>query len=89
MKKIKYLIIILITFFSVNLTCNATTQTYVRTTDNLMLPDDVKFDSSNINYEEIYNRFHYCGEAELRLSVLQAGASSPLYAARDNARPIC
>ena len=49
MKKINYLIIILVTFFCVNLTCNASTQTYVRTTDNLMLPEDVQFDSSNLN----------------------------------------
>ena len=49
MKKINYLIIILVTFFSVNLTCNASTQTYVRTVDNLMLPEDVKFDSNNLN----------------------------------------
>ena len=49
MQKINYFIIILVVFFSVNLTCNATAQTYTRSTDNLLLPDDVKVDSSNIN----------------------------------------
>ena len=49
MKKINCFIVILVTFLSFNLTCNASTQTYTRSTDNLLLPDDVKIDSSNIN----------------------------------------
>lgn len=49
MKKINLFIVVLIAFFSFNLTCNATARTYTRSTDNLLLPDDVSFDSSNIN----------------------------------------
>lgn len=48
MKKINYLIIILITFFTISLNCNATSNTYTRTTDNLLVPNDVKVDSNSI-----------------------------------------
>lgn len=49
MKKINYLIIILVAFFTFSLNCNASTNTYTRTTDNLRVPSDVKVDSSNLN----------------------------------------
>ena len=49
MKKINYLIVILVAFFVVSVNCNASTNTYTRSTDNLLLPSDVKADSSNIN----------------------------------------
>lgn len=49
MKKLNYLIIILVAFFTVTFNCNASTFTYTRSTDNLLLPKDVKVDSSNIN----------------------------------------
>ena len=47
MKKISYLIIILVAFFGFNLTCNATAKTYKRTTSNMLVPKDVIVDSSN------------------------------------------
>lgn len=49
MKKISYLIIVLVAFFTVTLNCNARGNTYTRSTDNLLIPSDVKVDSSNIN----------------------------------------
>lgn len=48
MKKFKYLIVIIIAFFTIGLNCNASTRTYTRTTDNLLIPNDVKIDSNNI-----------------------------------------
>ena len=48
MKRVKFLIIILVTFFGITLTCDASTKTYKRTNDNLLVPDDVKADSSNL-----------------------------------------
>ena len=49
MKKFNYLIIIFIVFFGIKLNCNAGVQTYKRTTDNLLIPSDVKVDSTNLN----------------------------------------
>ena len=48
MKRFNYLIIILISFFTISLNCNATTRTYTRTIDNLLLPSDVTVDSNII-----------------------------------------
>ena len=48
MKRFNYLIIILISFFTISLNCNATTRTYTRTIDNLLLPSDVTVDSNMI-----------------------------------------
>ena len=41
MKKINYLIIVLVAFFTITLNCNASTFTYTRSTDNLLVPSDV------------------------------------------------
>ena len=51
MKKINYLIIIVFTFLLVNIECNASTNTYTRTTENLLIPSDVVVDTSN--YDDI------------------------------------
>ena len=48
MKKINYLIIVLVAFFTVTLNCNASTFTYTRSSDNLLVPSDVTVDGSNI-----------------------------------------
>ncbi len=54
MKKIKYLLIVLITFLTLNMDCYASTNTYTRTMDNLLLPSDVK-DINNEMYQDILN----------------------------------
>lgn len=49
MKKVNYLIVILLAFFTITLNCNASTHTYTRSTENLLVPKDVIVDSTNIN----------------------------------------
>lgn len=49
MKKVNCLIVILLAFFTITLNCNASTHTYTRSTDNLLVPKDVVVDSTNIN----------------------------------------
>lgn len=49
MKYIKLGLLILITFFSVNLDCFASVNTYTRTEKNLLVPSDVIVDANNMN----------------------------------------
>lgn len=89
MKKVNYLIIVLIAFFTVTLNCNASTYTYTRSTDNLLIPKDVTVDSSNIDAimktpavnanEKIYdfaNLVDDSREGELTNKILEFGKES-------------
>jgi len=48
MKKINFICLFLIIFFITHINCNASVNTYTRTNDNLLVPNDVVVDSNNI-----------------------------------------
>lgn len=89
MKKVNYLIVILLAFFTITLNCNASTHTYTRSTDNLLVPKDIIVDSTNINAimntpavasnEKIYdfaNLLDDNRESELTNKILEFGKKS-------------
>ena len=49
MKYIRYIVLSFVMFFIFTINTNASTNTYIRTSDNLLVPSDVVVDSNNIN----------------------------------------